>query len=522
MKPGSFFLLACVGAASVTAASAKEIDPRKLFDELEPSLVFISSAEGGGSGVVLSADGLILTNFHVANTPLPQSVEAIVEERGKRVKKSFPGAVLFKVHATDDLALLKVDAGGFRFKPAPVSKSERDAAAGGTCFAMGFPFVPGQDKPSLTITKGIISSVDRRVDGRPYIQLDAAINPGNSGGALVNDSGVVIGMPTLKFEGADRVGLAIPLAGLRTDRFVTPAERKGNPQEAERLSNLATQLYLQDALSFGSDPEAVYLAVYLQRLALGHDPGNPRWSYNLASLYLRLEKTAIALAYAESAVTKAPGILVYRSLLADCLDASGKPGEAMKHRMACLSIPPAEKDRSARERVMDQLASALAAANEPVRAAYVLSWTLASSNKPPTAEQRLILQKAAAVVPAATIDAIMALKTGHSVEDMEARATGAPLPHPPAMPEDPAVPADIRKVEPVEAAGDKIIEVVRFDPGVTARLADAPAGVVFDQSKSTLEWNPPPFSKVTEVKVLFLLTRPDGSEEPYIHTLIRP
>lgn len=521
MKPTARFFAAWFGVVSASVASAKDVDARKLFEELEPSLALITDAEGGGSGVVLSEDGLILTNFHVANSPLPQAVEALVEEGGRQVRKSFPDAKLFKVHATDDLALLKVNAGGSRFKPARISKSDRDTTAGGNCFVMGFPYLPGQDKPALTITKGIISSARRVVEDKPYIQLDAAINPGNSGGALVNESGVVIGVPTLRFEGADRVGLAIPLAGLRIDRFVAPAEREGNPQEAERLSHLASRLFLHDALSFGTDPEAVYLAIYLQRQALGLDPANARWSYNLASLYLRLEKTELAHAYAGNAVRRDPRSLIYRALLANCQEALGKPDDALKSRMACLAMPAADGDSAQRKMVMEKLATGFSSGNEHVRAAYLVSWILADGKESASVEQRLILQKAGEVVPAAMLDEIVAKKSGHSVEDMQARVAKAPAP-PPVKPAGPVMPADVTTVRPSEASGGTVTSEVKFDAGVTARLVDAPDGVTFHKDKNSLEWNPPPFSKVAEVKVLFLLTRPDGSEETYIHTLTRP
>ncbi len=72
--------------------------------------------------------------------------------------------------------------------------------------------------PIITITKGIVNSTRREISGATYLQLDAAINPGNSGGALVNEDGVLIGIPTLRYEGADRVGLATPILGLRRVR----------------------------------------------------------------------------------------------------------------------------------------------------------------------------------------------------------------------------------------------------------------------------------------------------------------
>lgn len=499
---------------------AEEPDARKMFQSLEPSVVLISDVESSGSGVVLSADGLILTNFHVANTPLPQSVEAVVEEGGKPVRKTFSKVVLFKVHAHNDLALLKVDGGGSRFTPARISKSDRDTVAGGICFAMGYPYLPGQEKPVLTITKGIVSAARRIVGDNPYIQLDAAINPGNSGGALLNDKGVVIGIPTLKFEGADRIGLAAPLAGLKMDDFVKPGDKKGNPKEAARLSGLASNLVFRDALSFGSNPDAVELAVYLQREALSLEPNNAQWSLNLASMYFRLGKYPLALAYAESSVSKDPQNLYSRSLLADCQDILKQPKEAISNRMACLAIPVDEKNAKQKKALMDKLASGCAANNDPVRAVYILSWNMGSSSEPPSADQRLILQKVGKVLPEALINEIMAKKSGHSIAEMEAYA--ARTHSPPPMAEDkPVAPADISNVRPQPATTTTVTSEVRFKPGVTAKLVDAPPGVVFHKDQGTLEWTPPPFTKTTQVGALFLLTASDGSEETYVHTISR-
>ncbi len=522
MKTPVYFLTTfhIVLSAALTPAGAQQMDARKMFQALEPSVVMIADVEGGGSGIVLSEDGLVLTNFHVANTPLPQTVEAVVVEGGRQVKKTFSKVSLLKVHAQNDLALLKVDGEGCKFKPARISKSERDTVAGGTCFAMGYPFVPGQDKPVLTITKGIISSASRVVDHNPYIQLDAAINPGNSGGALVNDKGVVIGIPTLKFEGADRIGLAAPLAGLKMDQFVKPGEKKGNPKEAERLSNMASNLVFRDALSFGSDPDAVELAIYLQREAIALEPNNPQWSVNIASMYYRLRKYPLALAYAENAVRKDPKNLFSRSLLAECQDILKQPQKAMENRMACLSIPPTEKDQKQRKSVMDKLAEACAANNDPVRAVYILSWSQASENGPATAEQRLVLQKAGGFLPEPILAEIMAKKTGHSVADMEAYVAKFPS-LPPVKADKPVAPADISTIQPGSAVSKTVTSEVRFKTGATAQLMDAPPGVVFHKDSGRLEWTPPPFSKTAKVDVLFLLTNADGAEETYIHTIIR-
>lgn len=500
--------------------AAGEIDAQAIFSSLEASVVAISDPEGGGSGVVLTEDGLILTNFHVANTPLPQKVEALVQEGGKPVRKTFDNVKLQKVHATKDLALIKVDAPGFKFKPAKLSKSEKDTVAGAATVALGYPFVPGQDKPALTITKGIVSSAKRMVAGIEYIQLDAAINPGNSGGALVNEKGVVIGVPTIKFEGSDSIGLATPLAGLKMDQFVDPAEKKGNPEEAKRLSDIASTLMLRDALSFGLDDRSVQLALFLQREALSLEPNNPEWSRSMASLYRRLGEHALALAYAENSIKGDPANLYSRFIAAGCHDQLGAPEKALAHRMACLEIPAAGDDLPQKVEMMDKLASGLVAAGDPVRAIYVLSWRIALEGKPLTAQQRLVVQKAGGSVPAGVMEGIMAKKDGHSVADMDALAAGTKVAVPSA-PSAPVAPAEPGKVQPVVAASSKVSSQVEFDAGVSARLVDAPPGVSYDDATKTLEWTPLPFSRTSSVNVLFLLTKADGKEETHVHTIQR-
>lgn len=501
-----------------SAVFGQSDDARRIFKQLESSVVLIQDAEGGGSGIVLSADGLVLTNYHVANSPLPQTVEALLADGSGT--KTFSKVKLLTVHRENDLALLKVETGGLKLTPARISKSEQDTEAGGVCYAMGFPFVPGQEKPVLTITKGIISSARREVNGNPYIQLDAAINPGNSGGALVNSRGVVIGIPTLKFEGADRIGLAAPLAGLKMSQFVKPSEKKGNPQEAARLSRMADLLRVQDALSFGSDPEAVALAIYLQREALALEPTNPQWSVNMASLYFSVDRYPLALAYAESAVARAPDHLLARCLLAELLDVQEKKDKAALQRLACLPIPSSANTKNQKVEAMEKLAAYFAANGDAARALYVLSWLKTDGVAELSPQQRLVMQGVEGVLPDEFVAEIMNKKSGHSLEDMTAIAKRGPAPikKPDAAP---LKPADISGVVAEVARRQTITSPVKFDAGFTGKLMDAPPGVSFDETGAVLSWTPEPFSQVAEAKVLFLLTAADGSEKIMVHTISR-
>lgn len=163
--------------------------------------------EGIGSGVVVSAEGHVLTNHHV--------VEAAVAGRSLRVRfvdgKEFQARTIGTDPETD-LALLQLQVpAGTSFVRAVFADSDR-VRVGDWCLAIGSPF-----GYSHSVTAGIVSAKHRQAGMsqvyQDFIQTDAAINPGNSGGALVNIRGEVIGINTAivtESMGSDGVGLAIP------------------------------------------------------------------------------------------------------------------------------------------------------------------------------------------------------------------------------------------------------------------------------------------------------------------------
>ncbi len=199
------------GATDVTAVAAAAT----------PSVVTITSetaarnglspfdvpATGVGSGVILTADGYILTNNHVIadSTSLTVMVEDGTE---------YPATVV-KADPDHDLALIKVEATGLT--PARIGDSTK-IQVGETAIAIGSPLGTFTE----TVTKGIVSALDRTITvqdettGQPHtltglIQTDAAINPGNSGGPLLDASGAVIGIDTAVSSGANGLGFAIPI-----------------------------------------------------------------------------------------------------------------------------------------------------------------------------------------------------------------------------------------------------------------------------------------------------------------------
>lgn len=167
-------------------------------------------AQSLGSGVIVRADGVIVTNNHVIEGG--QEITVALNDR-----REFPAKVLL-ADPRRDLAVLKLDLpAGERLPTLPMDDSS-DLQVGDLVLAIGDPFGIGQ-----TVTNGIVSALNRTTDptgegGSAYIQTDAAINPGNSGGALIDMDGDLIGVNSfiLSRSGTSSgVGFAIPAAVVR-------------------------------------------------------------------------------------------------------------------------------------------------------------------------------------------------------------------------------------------------------------------------------------------------------------------
>ena len=156
-----------------------------------------------GSGAIIRADGIIVTNNHVV-----QGMTEIAVQLADR--REFPATILL-ADPKSDLAVLKIDAKGERLPVLAIDDLDRPEV-GDLVLAIGNPFGVGQ-----TVTNGIISALARTdvgiTDYSFFIQTDAAINPGNSGGPLVDMDGDLIGLNTAIFSrsgSSSGVGFAIP------------------------------------------------------------------------------------------------------------------------------------------------------------------------------------------------------------------------------------------------------------------------------------------------------------------------
>ncbi len=184
---------------AVTSTRPPTARQRRLFGDTVPTV-------GLGSGVIVSADGYVLTNDHVVDGA-SRIVVKLADHREARAR-------IVGLDPDTDLAVLHID---LDHLPTLAFADDGHARVGDVVLAIGYPFGVGQ-----TVTQGIVSALGRNELGintyENFIQTDAAINPGNSGGALVDMRGQLLGINTAIFSrsgGSLGIGFAIPASTAR-------------------------------------------------------------------------------------------------------------------------------------------------------------------------------------------------------------------------------------------------------------------------------------------------------------------
>lgn len=233
MRSGKHFFLVGGGLAGIfllmgTLAGAADFS--RAADKIRDAVVTATVEKNIGSGFIVNGEGDILTSQHLVGTA-----------QQARVKLANGEELPAKVTRTDtarDLALLKVER---THLPAVIFASSDKLKQGEEVAAIGAPL-----GLSESLTKGAISATSREIEGRTYLQIDAALNEGNSGGPIINQNGYVVGVATKAAEKAQNVGFAIPsvevmaflneagvaFAALDAPPVAAPAPAEEKPQAA--------------------------------------------------------------------------------------------------------------------------------------------------------------------------------------------------------------------------------------------------------------------------------------------------
>jgi Do/DeqQ family serine protease len=216
-----------------------------------------------GSGVIISADGYVITNNHVVGDNVREITIALPD------KREIKGKVVGTDPATD-IALLKIPVTGLPVVPWGDSAQLK---VGEWVLAIGSPF-----QLSQTVTAGIVSATGRAnmgfADYEDFIQTDAAINPGNSGGALINSRGELIGINTGIYSesgGYQGIGFAVP--SRLAQRIIADLMKYGEVQRGSigyiGIEKLSPQL----AEEFGVDNTNGALVSRMSRASEAYDAG---------------------------------------------------------------------------------------------------------------------------------------------------------------------------------------------------------------------------------------------------------
>ena len=239
------------------APAETELSLQELYQNCAPSIVAISGYEDGktgyswGTGVVLSADGLILTNTHV--------IEDCDRATVTLFDDSVYEATLVGADAISDVAVLKIEAAGL---PAASFGDSGSLMVGDRVAAIGNPL---GETFRMTLTDGIISAIERGINYNGHsmtlLQTNTALNEGNSGGPLFNMYGQVVGVTNMKmmssYSSIEGIGFAIPSATVKSvvNALVADGEVRGRPSVGITIGSIP-----DNATEYYSIPGGVYVS----------------------------------------------------------------------------------------------------------------------------------------------------------------------------------------------------------------------------------------------------------------------
>lgn len=237
------FLTLCSAATTLAAPregrerlyAVKKLKPSsttRCVERFGEAIVLVKSPVGSGSGFLINNDGYIVTNFHVIEGEQNISVTVFRQERKEFRKIKYVDVRIVALDHFFDLALLKLERpdGKKSLSSVTLAKTD-DLRVGDEVFAIGNPL-----GLTRSVSKGVVSSLNRYLEGRLFIETDTAINPGNSGGALFNSRCEVVGVTNMGVAWLQGLNFAIPIHSVKyfLDHREAYAFDKDNPNTGFR------------------------------------------------------------------------------------------------------------------------------------------------------------------------------------------------------------------------------------------------------------------------------------------------
>lgn len=276
-----------------------------MIRQFEPNIFKVSTAAGSGTGFYLKDKNIVVTNYHVVDSYKKVSIQ---DMHGTRYI-----AQVLLANPHEDVAFLRTQE---MFDLPQLDLHQEVLKQGDKIYVAGFPFgMP------FTVTEGVVSASNQLMEGRSYIQTDAAINPGNSGGPMLNEAGKVVGITTCKFNNADNMGFGVPIGKLldefealtmaRADAFNLVCDSCSSLifDESEYCNNCGQHI---DTKYFQEPPLSDLGHFCEEAIAgLGIDPvltrqGNEFWEFHIGSSLVRLFVYNKNYLYATSPINQLP------------------------------------------------------------------------------------------------------------------------------------------------------------------------------------------------------------------------
>jgi len=273
----------------------------------EPAIFKVNTASGSGTSFYLKDRKIFVTNYHVVGSYKQVSLQ---DMSGSRY---LAHVVLANPH--EDVAFLRT-LEDFDHLPQLDFHGNDSLRQGDKVYVAGYPFgMP------FTVTEGVISAPHQLMDGKQYIQTDAAVNPGNSGGPMINDKGKIIGITTSKFNNADNMGFGVP-ATLLAEEFEALQNISGHSfnlvcgscsamisERSEYCNNCGQNIDLK----YYDEPLLTDLAIFCENsiASLGINPvltrqGPEFWEFYVGSSMVRLFVYNQSYLYATSPINQLP------------------------------------------------------------------------------------------------------------------------------------------------------------------------------------------------------------------------
>lgn len=397
---------------------ARALEPNKIYDLVVPSTVTVEDVDRRASGVILTADGLMLAPYDTVLAEVDLKVIAYVNTGGRFAPMEIKNVKVLKVHEGYRVALLQAKPpANAKFIPATLLPLNLPLTPGSRSFVVGnSENIPGR-AVTMGITAGLMSSASRTIEDREFVQLSAAIPSGAIGGPVCDDAGKVFAMAAGRGEGTEAISFAAPMRKLALTEFVALNARALDRETAEEARRALTATNAMADFAEGPEREALLRQqIEIARVWMGAEPAEVRPYNVICKLYRKLGQADRAIKYGEAAARRAPDHPDTCHLLGSLYYEADKGNEANFKR--CLEMWLRGASSAEKYFAMfcaDDMAGALLEQGNAVGAAYALRWAEVLAAQ---------LETAPAVDRASTWAKLQPLLADKYLENITAKADG--------------------------------------------------------------------------------------------------